>query len=338
MNRVSVSSVRTFQSCPRAYHLRYNVGLQVNGRNLDARDLGSAVHAALAGVISRLHSDGYPVGVSYAALTREVVEAWGAENAPNYEVIDLFDNTLVDPVDWREMLDTAYGVALRWLEETDPVRNYHVVELDGTPLIEYHLNCPLDATTNFTGIVDLVWEDLNTGTIDLVDFKVTSRFRQWDEYQLDNQLPVYKAALGELGVKVDTLIYWQLRPAAPKQPSLNKDGSMSRANITSDWPTYSAALVAAGLDPADYSDMCAKLDKGRDYWYSPLVYTPSQEFVDRLWQEFNAWAALAKSSTTHPGVYGYGCRNCDYANFCTATANGDFIELGEGRQYSIVED
>lgn len=327
--KISISSVGLYQKCARAFDLRYNKGLRRVSGGVGARDLGSAVHGLLHETLLFLHKSDYrKPSAGYAPIVELARNLWGDANEPDFDLVDGFGNILVDPADWEHLLDEAEGITLRFIEHLDPAENIRVLsDREGQPLLEYHLEAELPGYGTFVGIVDAVWQHVKTGTIELVDFKTTSRFKAWDEYQIDAQLPVY-ARVVELvtGVLPDALVYWQIRPVAPKLPKLNKDGSMSRAKITSDWATYKAALLAEGLDPADYADMKAKLDADDAYWYLELVYTPSERMLASIWEQFLLSVENINASERFPGAIGYPCRTCDYRDYCLAEFNGDPTE------------
>lgn len=332
LNKLSVSSVALYQKCPRAYDLRYHQNLRRKASTVGARDLGSAVHGILYHSLLHIHTklNYRPITTGYGPIVELARALWAADNEPDYNVVDSYGNIVVDPADWDAMLDEAEGISLRFLKKLDPIVNYRVMEdREGKPILEYHLDTDVMGYGRFVGIVDAVWQHVPTGTIELVDFKTTSRFKQWDEYQLDNQLIVYSRVLAvQTGVEADSLVYWQIRPVAPKTPTQNKDGSMSRRAITSDWETYKAALVAAGLDPDDYADMRAKLDADDAYWYAELVYTPSDRMVAAIWEQFLDNVQVIVDARRFPASVGYNCRSCDFRDYCLAAFNGDDPQLG----------
>jgi len=69
------------------------------------------------------------------------------------------------------------------------------------------------------------------------------------DIELSSQVALYLLAARAYGKNPRGLVHLQILRQLPAQPHLNKNGSMSRQEISSDWTTYREALLDAGLDP-----------------------------------------------------------------------------------------
>jgi hypothetical protein len=104
------------------------------------------------------------------------------------------------------------------------------------------------------GVLDLIYEDTD-GLIWIRDHKV------WDEipdegafHTMDPQLTIYLHGAKEaLGVEAAGIEYSYVRSAAPTVPTLRKkDGQLSEAAISTDYPTVFRFLRENNLEPRDY--------------------------------------------------------------------------------------
>lgn len=230
--------------------------------------------------------------------------------------------------------EEATTVAPRAFRALEPAR-WETVWFDGKPLIEQAIVVPLAGWDGFVCHIDWVAHDLGAHTNWVMDWKFRGGLNPAEDEEVDLQLALYQKVVAILGIKTAGSATFQHRNSGPSEPKLNKDGSMSRARIATDWPTYEAALLRAKLNPDDYiMDMKPKLDVV--FHRLDRVYRPKPE-VDALWD--NVVIGLSRriqyESEVHeryeqdgnvPAIRSMGrmnCRGCWAREFCLAELRGD---------------
>ena len=102
---------------------------------------------------------------------------------------------------------------------------------------------------------------------------------------------------------------------------------MSRALIKTDWETYKAALLEAGLNPDDYLDMAEKLSTVE--FFRPAKEYRTLDMVRRVWKEVIGLTAREIRRSTKIVVRNLGqrtCNGCAYRQLCLAELGGEDTE------------
>lgn len=338
---VSYSAIDTYQRCPRKYQWAYQEGWTKATYEASPASLGSAIHAGIAFCLHWFHQTGYDGNEenlrTMQAFLHEFFEDWAEVNAPEEIIIITSDGeTITDGAarqEFFQMVDNAMVITLRTLDHLDVPNNWRTVELDGKPLIEYkdtvHLGSHLltveplrELETTLTFQIDWVAQHIQTGMVYVVDWKSRKTF-QPNEYEqaiggedFNFQISLYAAAMEGLGVHVNGTITYQIAPYVPEWPVLIKNGRVSKANIRSDWATYSAAVRANNESPADpyYEDMREKLDK--QVWWSPVTIYRSEYELNKRWEWAQHWAYVMWDDAYSLPVENIMCRMCPFAQLC----------------------
>lgn len=302
---VSYSQLAEWFSCRYKHNLSYRIGYR-SKIDAPALQLGTLVHAGIAA-----HLNQETVFAQIELVTQNYIENLPVE---------------IDTDEVWERSHTAYEIVMRlveWLEpytwETLHIPNPERPE-NGLALIEQTLTVPLFGEHRFKFICDWAAQQNNINW--LVDFK-TRKYLSSDEHEETGlQYLSYVHGLRALGVAIQGVRIVQIRSDLPAQPSLNKDGSMSRRKISTDWATYKQALIDQGLDPADYSEMQDKLDT---QWFKMTELVFSDEEVDAAWNEIIVPAA--REMIEHRGPYyrsmtPWNCRYCAYREVCLSELRG----------------
>ena len=326
----SVSSVRKYMECPAAFAYRYVNKWRVKGSRLGARDLGSAVHAGIASLLTAAWEGIQDLDPATG------VYAWGKENEPDFSLQDEYGVVLVDAAEWSDLLTRAIAVVTRFWDTVDFDHNYEVMTLDGKPAVEHNLNYAFELMglpVEAIGVIDAVVRDRHTGAIEIWDFKVSDKMMGYEFYQTNMQLPMYLRLLElQYGIEAQSASIYKIRSSTPHEPKRNKSDELgkmvSRANITTDWPTYKAAVIAYGDDPALYEDVQMKLAANGSHWSEKMEYVYSVETVNMFWENFlNAAREIIRARTepghTFPHVFGFACTRCEYRTLCNAKIAGD---------------
>ena len=252
----------------------------------------------------------------------------------------------------QALLDTAAAQSIferGWLA-LEPDAWEVITTADGTPLIEFamrqHFAKPIGGLVQdggppiegVQGTLDFALKNRATGHRWLFDLKVPKVLASEDFYATQTQAPVYQHLLRTLhGVELDGSAIYQVRAAVPSTPELNKTLAkgeqrprMSRSGLSTDWATYRRALLANGLQPAEYADVEAKLKSFErvDYFMS----TP--QYVQRVWDDFSCHVADMASALSFPrSLNPHNCRGCHHRAYCTADLEGMDTQVLERTTY-----
>lgn len=179
---------------------------------------------------------------------------------------------------------------------------------------------------------DLVYVD-RLGIVWIMDHKVVGTIPDEDDRMLDTQGARYILGFTELlkqkGIQAKGVgvIYDYIRDRLPAEPKVNKDGSLSKAKIDTDYVTYKAAIEKHGLNPDDYKDTLNKISREQrpyfDRW--PVPKSPQ-----RLERERVNMAALAALTLPEKGYYPMSLEKscnwgCEYKELCMIQLEGGDI-------------
>lgn len=314
---LSYSNISAWIACKYRYDLVYEKKIRPR---IDHRPpmLGTVVHAGMAGGILN-PSDFYQ---SAADAIKKWMKEFIAGKGPDYffdEEIEYLNNDIVA---------TAIPIAQRTLDRLDLAR-WETMELNGQPVVEMTLKCPLPGWKGFQGTIDWVARDRATGLVWLLDHKTRKQFLPDESEEVSLQMAAYQYLLMR-AAKLNTVgsITVQIAAKVPKAPKLNKDAkSMSRAKIATDWPTYAASLLSVGLDPDDYLEMQPKLAE-IEWWRMSQAYRSAPEIVN-IWKEViqrAAWDIARKHKHVYRTLAHMTCNNCSVRSFCLADLRGHDTE------------
>ena len=323
---VSCTQLQAYLSCPRRWSYSYVEGLRPRTER-PYLTVGKLIHLGFEAAM-RLRADGCEgveamVNAGLLAIKEEAEEHALQFEGQSVEVLS-------------DAAREACEVFCEALPEFDPTR-WDVMRVGGVPALELHFWTPCPHSEGLHGYVDAVLRERATGQVWCVDYKFRSRLASEDDERFSLQRAVYARACRDLGVPVTGTLTWQRLRRCEAVPKLLKDGSMSRAKVMCTWPRYREALIEAGLDPADYSDMEGKLagvEMSRE-----IREVRSDEMLERVWAQ--VVVPTANDVHYHRRLHGRGesracvpaldpmrCRLCPYAELCQAELRGydaDFV-------------
>jgi len=194
-------------------------------------------------------------------------------------------------------------------------------------LVEHRFEIPIRGIrARLIGYWDAIVRDQD-GKLWLMEHKFPQRsFRGPEDLELDGQIGVYQYAAHRLGYKVVGTIYNQLLARLPAEPAVNKDGTLSKAKVYTDWQTYSAAVTRKGLNIADYADMQFKLAEfeffRRDHIYRPGIEIRlfTRDMERRIWDMRGAQRHIYRSESY------LVCGRCPYRELCLESVKGGDTE------------
>lgn len=201
--------------------------------------------------------------------------------------------------------------------------NLEVVDIDGKPGIELHFKIPITKTKWLHGFIDAILKDKTTNEVWIMDYKFRKSLADADDEAFNMQNATYMYAAKYLGLQLTGTITYQSLNQVPAIPALNKNGTVSRAKIKTDWETYSAFLEIHGQNPEDYAEeMIPKLADIE--WIRPIKEFRNEETLKRIWKEvivsasdqiFKAYKAKT-DKTCIKSMFAFNCKMCQFAQLC----------------------
>lgn len=305
---------------------------------LRAMDLGSALHAGMeAAMRTMLRVAAKPSGSAKApsvegriksavtvALTRwadeQIALRGGREQLTEEEIEGI-----------QHILNCGGQITQRAIEYLGPKRWRTVtVGKAKRPGIELAVQTrlPVKGWGGFHCTIDWIVEDLTEGGIWVADYKFRGQFTPMEAEEVNLQLAIYQyVLLAKYGLETSGTMMFQGRNTPPAQPTVNKNGSMSRARIATDWPTYEAALESAGLDPKDYeSEMRLKLDY--EFFRLDKMYRSMDE-AQAIWDQIviPAGKSIIRDRQDPTRMWRHlsymNCNGCWARDFCLTELRGE---------------
>lgn len=333
---INLSQLIDAARCGYRWHLR-------NRRHIERRiiappmDTGSGVHAGIAGAVRMWASRRIPDSPKSVKLIANAIPqgvlGWAKEwkeqrgtLSPETELQLSNTVALSIAIAERAVIEMHLG---RW----------RIVQLaKGLPLVEQKIEWPTPFAIPFYGTPDFVAEDLEEGGLWVWDYKVRERFVSLEDEMFDLQLPTYQYGLKMLGIRTMGSIKFQIRNDVPAEPKRNKDGSMSRQRIATDWPTYERALIRAKLNPKHYEEeMRQKLDV--KFFQLDRIYRNDFQ-VDQTWNEVVVPMAKEHLRRKHFNrvMHTWGCSGCWARDFCLGELRGEDMSFLLQTQYVDTEN
>lgn len=252
---VTHSELNTLWSCPWKHRLRYELQLDPPGFD-DSGPLrtGSLVHQALAAVYSTIQRVQGMSGTASIDQLHTVAHATLDLARGANEAAALFEGQFADEVRaaFDEDIATARTCIDLFVEHIAP-RNAERYDVLG---VEMPFRVPLLTTAGrrwgdqLEGVMDLVLRDRALGTVVLAEHKTTVGEAHAYETRLqhDAQAPLYTYALRHLfgDLARGEVVLNVIRKTAPREPSINQDGTVSIAAVDTTRSIYERALAAQG--------------------------------------------------------------------------------------------
>lgn len=237
MRYINNSEISTWQRCKRLYYYREVLKLEPIKAHVPFVR-GTLIHA----LVEQWHKkpgDRIALFREYARLAAELRNTILPKNEDKKEELE-------------KIIFSARYIMLEYIKQPSELVS---------PQTEVRVEMPLGDGLTFQGTVDAygplrgypdtyaVYE-LKTKSSDKID-DVTERFRP--------QAVLYAEALAYQGVSISHIVREFIHTPTLRAPERLKNGSLSRAAITSTWALYAQTAREHELDPADYADMQEKL-------------------------------------------------------------------------------
>jgi len=296
---VSWSEIITWCTCRMKWYWSY--GLRIAKVRLErAPTLGSAGHAGLTAMVR-----GQPYG--------KAIDEWLKRELKDRE---LFDEEIEE---YHQIAEMAVSILDRYAEhyKKEP---FAVVEA------EEKFSVPISGTKiRLIGYRDMVVQDMD-GCLWNWEHKFPQQFRKEEDVELDSQTGIYQYVSHRTGYPVIGTVYNQLLARLPAIPKINKDGSVSRQKIYTDWDTYSKIVTEQGFDPANYLDMQEKL-AGYEFFKRFYIYRSSEEIrIFAREMERRVWDLMKTKKHIYMCESPRICNSCSYRELCLTRLQGGDLQ------------
>lgn len=304
MLEVSWSELKTFQRCPKQWDYKYDQRL-VPKKKVRPLFLGSWIHACLE---SHYKQGDWKLG--HALYLAEWNKLFDEEKL----ALRTRGKTVGPPL--PELVERIMRSYL-WYYRGDGWKVYAVEQ-------KFKFEVTVDGLTFiFKGIIDLIIED-EEGHLWIIDHKSASTIPEATAFHaMDPQLMLYPwGAEIEWGLEVTGIIYNYVKSKPPSIPQINKDGSLSRRKILTDFPTAVRFFRENGYDPNDFRDILLPLRKRspflRRYRLPREDYVTNQIVADAR----GTIGAIAAGGHRSRTITRDCARMCPYHDLCRAELNG----------------
>jgi len=296
---VSWSEIQTWCACREKWRWAYEVGI-VPKRVERAPSVGSCGHAAIAAVLQ---------GKNWT----QAVNDWLKQEINRRP---LFEE---EEAERQEIANLILSIIPRYLD-------YYQDKFE-TVLVEHEFEIPIRGIRNrLVGYWDAIVRGPD-GHLWLLEHKFPQqRFRTEENLDLDGQIGTYQYAAYRLGYHIVGTMYNQILGRLPAVPKINKDGSVSKAVVYTDWQTYRDFVIKQKLDPNDYQEMEGKLADfkffQRNYIFRPLVEMRlfARDMERRIWDMQKSKKHIYRSESF------ITCGQCSYRELCLESLKGGDIE------------
>lgn len=324
---ISHSQLKSWRSCQMQWHFRY-AELLIPKRTDRALKVGNWAHADLEGYYK---SEGWRAAHAlyvedYAKLfdeEREQFDRGSSRGKGPFEPLPSQVERIIRSYIWYYKNDGWKVVAVELPFEVEVVLD------DGRHVI-------------IKGRIDVVIQD-KYGKYWVVDHKTTTDIPPETAFHsMDPQLTIYPVAVEQqLGIQVEGVIYNYVLSRPPSFPKLNKDGSISKQEVKTDYPTLYRFLKDNGRDPLEYSEVLLPLQQESPF-LKRYKLPRTAPITNRILQEAKWTAREILDHETVTRNVTRQCDRCPYQELCRAELFGldtrymraqqfmEEVEVGDG--------
>lgn len=300
------SRVKTFNRCPKEYEYKYIENLSPK-RKVRPLFLGSWVHACLE---THYRDGDWRIGHG------EYVEQWNK----------LFDEEKQALANGRGKaglpLPTVVERIMKsylWYYREDHFKPYMIEQI-----LEVETPLKVDGKRFvFKGRLDLIMEDTDDGTFWLWDHKTAGTIPQPTSFHgMDPQLMLYPwAAKIQYGIDIAGIYYNYVRSKPPSVPQLNKDGSISKRKVSTDYPTLYRFLKTNGFNPQEFAHILRPMQTKSEFLRRYKL--PREPFVTKeiLLDTLSVVKRIDETKRFTRSI-SRDCVRCSYHDICRSELNG----------------
>lgn len=315
------SRLKTFDRCPKQYDYKYNQLLQPKQHERPLF-LGSWIHACLE---THYRDGDWKIGHQI------YVNQWNKLFEEEQLALRQKGKRLLPPL--PEVVERIMKSYLwYWREDGWKPKYIETVLEVPTPL-------KIDGRVFvFKGRLDLVIED-DDGLLWLVDHKSASTIPQPTAFHaMDPQLMLYPwAAEKQMGIQLAGIIYNYVGSKPPSVPKINRNGTISKRKVKTDYPTLLRFLKQNDFDPADFKPVLKQLYRKSEFlrrYRMPRERVVTREILLDTLSKIKRIDETKRFTRTITR----DCVRCPYMDICRAELNGFNTELMRKERYDIGEE
>lgn len=339
---VSVSQLQTYLSCAKKWEYGYieEITPRVDKTYLT---IGKLCHKGMQIAMHELWLIGKDMGGGSTNWFKEITDK--AVNAIHEEWRNYVGNTPLLPEempDMEQLLRNAVSVFEQAFKEFEPWKyEVYTLQKDGQPIpaLELHFVVPCAGTKGLHGFIDAILKDKETGFLWCTDYKFRKSLSPDEEESYNIQNAVYSWACHKMGIPITGTMTWQHVNTPAADPTILKDGRISRAKIKTTWSHYEQFCRDHGQDPQDYYlEMEEKL---RDIeWFRPTYEYRNMPTIKKIWNDcvLPAARAVAKARNAkvkkYRSMYPWNCKMCQFQSLCQAELRDYDADAIRAREYT----
>jgi PD-(D/E)XK nuclease superfamily len=315
------SRIKVFQRCPKQYEYKY-IQLIEPKKHARALLLGSWVHRAL---------ETYYTEGDWKVGHQEYVALW--DKLFDEEKMDLRTRGRVIGPPFPEIVERIMR-SYAWYYRND---GWKVIMVEKVIEAETPLRIG-EKVVIFKGRLDLLMQD-EEGLNWLWDHKTASTIPGPTSFHaMDPQLMMYPWAVERsMDLKIAGIVYNYVKSKPPSIPKLNKDGSLSRRKINTDYPTLYRFLKSNGYNPQDFAGVLRPLAKRSDFLRRYKL--PREPYVTKeiVKDQLSIVKRIAETSRFTRNIT-RDCERCSYVDLCQAELNGFDTTILRDKNYQVTEE
>lgn len=342
---VSVSQLQSFMSCSKKWEYGYveNLTPRVERPYLS---IGKLCHTGMQTAMQYKWEHGNDVGWCREHALNAALMAMESEHFVYMQGNSFLDEEIPDVkqvlVDAESVFEQAF-----WEFDIDKYEVYTIQKGDKKiPALELHFVVPCAGSKGLHGYIDAILLDKTTGFLWCTDYKFRKSLSPDEEEANNVQNAVYTYACNKMGIPITGTMTWQHINTPAATPSINKNGTISRAKIKITWDKYAQFCWEHGNNPEDYREEMEPKLADNEFFRATYEYR-NPEFVKAIWNDVIVPASYAvKSARTKKNrrsFYPWNCKMCQYQSLCQAELRGydaEAIRRGEYvvRSYARVDN
>lgn len=331
---VSVSQIQTYLSCRKKWEYNYieNIMPRVERSYLT---IGKLCHKGMQ--------------VAMQSKWENPKNDWGWWRQQGLQAIDkewksyMVDTDLLDEEipDLENMLGDAKKVFRQAFEEFQPWK-YEVLTLKKgkkeIPALEVHFKVPCGQTKGLHGYIDAILYDRETGSTWCTDYKFRKSLSPDEDESFNIQNAVYAYACAKMGMEITGTMTWQHVNTPAADPTILKDGKISRSKIKTTWEHFARFCEEHGQNFENYTEMQEKLSDIE--WYRATYEYRNPGTIQTIWNECvlpvakMIKASYGKKACNHRSLYPWNCKLCQYQSLCQAELRDYDADAIRSRDYT----
>jgi len=318
---VSWSEIKTFQRCPKQHDYKYIQRLVPNKKSRPLY-LGSWVHAAL-----QTH---YAEG-DWKRGSQVFIDDWNKLFDEERLALQTRGRQVSKPL--PEIVEQIMKSYIWYYRN----QNWRVVATEQ----EFLVPTPLVINGKvqwLKGIIDLIVEDEDSNRW-VIDHKTAGTIPEATAFHaMDPQLMLYPWA-AKLAWKweIAGVIYNYVKSRPPSIPRINRDGTLSKRKVVTDYPTLYRFLKREGYDPNDFAHILRPLSKRspflRQYRYPREHIVTKEILLDALSVTKHIRTDKRRSRT----ITRECATMCSYHQLCRAELNGMNTDMMRKTMFTLKE-